>query len=154
MPGLDHGHGAGCGAKDGADVLPGHEALQGSRGACRLPPTQNRGFRRQFGPPFGLSLRVWKLEIPEMETDTKDDVLDRFQVAVQRLGETNREFREKLTIFAAGHGPYPAPEEWQHRWQLQATIDRLRLELEQFTARSSRTRPPMPRGWWPSYRGR
>ena len=90
---------------------------------------------------LGVSLWVWKLEFREMETDAKNDLLDRLHVAMQRLDETDREFREKLPMFAAGHGPYPTPEEWQHRWQLQATIDRLRWELEEFTAVHGATSP-------------
>jgi hypothetical protein len=57
---------------------------------------------------------------------------------MQRLDETNREFSEKLPMFAAaGHGPYPTVEDWQHRWELQAKIDRLRFELRQITSGSS-----------------
>jgi hypothetical protein len=71
-----------------------------------------------------------------METATKGELLDRFHAAKQGLGETNLELRMKLVAYAGGHGPYPAPEEWLHMWQLEATIDRLRSELERFTFRA------------------
>ena len=71
-----------------------------------------------------------------MESATTDELIDRLHVAMQDLGETNHELRMKLTTFAGGRGPYPAPEEWQRFWHLGSTIDRLRLELEELTART------------------
>src|SRR5437868_10551366 len=99
-------------------------ALPGSRGAYRLPPIQNRGFRRQIDLALGVSPCVCKLEVPVMESATKDELIDRLHVAMQDLGETNHELRMKLTTFAGGRGPYPAPEEWQRFWHLGSTIDR------------------------------
>lgn len=76
-----------------------------------------------------------------MQADAHYDPAHRLQVAIQRLDEMNREFRQKLPMFAAaGHGPYPTVEEWQRRWELQATIDRLRVELGQFTTGSAYAR--------------
>ena len=65
------------------------------------------------------------------ETATKDELLDRFHAARQGVDETNLDIRRKLVAFRSGLGPYPSPQEWLHLWQLEATIDRLRAELEQ-----------------------
>ena len=64
------------------------------------------------------------------ETATKDELLDRFHAARQGVDETNLDIRRKLVAFRSGLGPYPSPQEWLHLWQLEATIDRLRGELE------------------------
>ena len=56
---------------------------------------------------------------------------------MQRLAEMNRDFSEKLPMVAgAVHRPFPTVEEWQHRWELQATIDRLSSELRQLATGS------------------
>ena len=65
------------------------------------------------------------------ETATKDELVDRFHAARQGVDETNLDIRRKLVAFRSGLGPYPSPQEWLHLWQLEATIDRLRGELEE-----------------------
>ena len=71
-------------------------------------------------------------EASEMtETASKDELLDRFHAARQGVDETNLDIRRKLVAFRSGLGPYPSPQEWLHLWQLEATIDRLRGELEE-----------------------
>jgi len=65
------------------------------------------------------------------ETATKDELLERFHATRQDVDETNLDIRRKLVAFRSGFGPYPSPQEWLHLWQLEATIDRLRGELEE-----------------------
>jgi hypothetical protein len=67
------------------------------------------------------------------ETVTRDELLDRLRAAVQGVDETNLDIRRKLIAFRSGFGQYPSPKEWLHLWQLEATIDRVRVELEQFS---------------------
>lgn len=69
------------------------------------------------------------------ETATKDELLVRFHAAKQGADETNLDIRRKLLAFRSGLGPYPSPQEWLRLWQLEATIDRLRGELEEVSHR-------------------
>ena len=66
-----------------------------------------------------------------IETAQKEQILYRFHAARQGVDETNLDIRRKLVAFRSGLGPYPSPQEWLHLWQLEATIDRLRGELEE-----------------------
>jgi hypothetical protein len=67
------------------------------------------------------------------ETATRDELIDRLRAALQGVDETNLDIRGKLVAFRRGLGQYPNPKEWLHLWQLEATIDRVRAELEELS---------------------
>jgi hypothetical protein len=65
------------------------------------------------------------------EKATRDELVDRMHAAMQGVDEANLDIRRKLAAFRSGPGQYPGPEDWLRLWQLEATIDRLRVALEE-----------------------
>jgi len=79
-----------------------------------------------------MTFNSWRLK---MRCESKSELLSRFRIATQRYDEAYREFAQKLSDFAFDRSPYPGPEDTQRLRRLEATMIRLRSELEQFRDR-------------------